>query len=250
MKNTAYLVLLSILFYSCANDVQFSNPGFQGYKDNVLWKTNQMTATESATAGTVSIVAINSGETLKIDAQSSEVGTYYFGTSNQATKATFSTSIDGAATVFTTAAITGQVAGVETPLINVGTNYTSDCTLVNGEYVCNTSHQTTTTGTGAGLKVAIITSAGKVTQVKIASPGNYYKPGDIITISGGNGAAKFKVLNIMGSNGEIEITENDGKTISGKFKFNAVKNPTNPQISDILNFQYGEFYKVPITPAP
>lgn len=209
-----------------------------------------MTATESATAGTVSIVAINSGETLKIDAQSSEVGTYYFGTSNQATKATFSTSIDGAATVFTTAPIAGQVAGVETPLINVGTNYTSDCTLVNGEYVCNTSHQTTTTGAGAGLKVAIITSAGKVTQVKIASPGNYYSPGDIITITGGNGAAKFKVLNIMGSNGEIEITENDGKTISGKFKFNAIKNPLNPQISDILNFQYGEFYKVPITPAP
>lgn len=241
---------MTIAIVSCSDVVQFNNPGFQGYKDNVLWKATQITAQESATTGTLNIVANNSSETLKLNVQSSDTGTYYFGSDDADTKATFTTTIDGASIVYATEAIEGAVAAAQTPLINVGANYTSDCTLVNGEYVCETSHQTTTTGNGSGLKVAIITAAGKVTQVKIASPGNYYAPGDIITITGGNGAAKFKVLNIMGSNGEIEITENDGKTISGKFKFNAVKNPTNPQISDILNFQYGEFYKVPITPAP
>jgi hypothetical protein len=250
MRKIASLLLMAVVLVSCSDIVQFNDPGLQAYKDNVLWKANQMSAQESAATGQLTIVANNISETLSLDVASSVVGTYYFGTENQSTNATFTALIDGTSTVFSTEPIDGAVAAAQTPLLNVGANYTSDCTLVNGEYVCNTSHETTSTGNGSGLKVAIITAAGKVTQVKIASPGNFYAPGDIITISGGNGAAKFKVLNTMGSNGEIEITENDGKTISGTFKFNAVKNGINPQITDLLNFQYGAFYKLPITVVP
>lgn len=250
MKKIVSLVFTAIVLVSCSNVVQFNNPGFQGYKDNAFWRATQITATKSATTGKMIIVATNADETLKLDVQSSAVGTYYFGSEDQSTKATLTTTVDGVSTIFATESIVGAVAAAQTPLINVGSNYTTDCTLVNGEYVCNTSHQTTTTGNGSGLKVAVITASGKITQVKIASPGNNYTPGDIITVSGGNGAAKFKVLNTMGSNGEIKIIENNGTTISGKFKFNAVKNPLNPQIADILNFQYGDFYEIPITQTP
>lgn len=50
-------------------------------------------------------------------------------------------------------------------------------------------------------------------------------------------------------NGEIAITEYDAvnKTVSGTFKFNAENVDNNPLAGPILNFQYGVFYKVPVT---
>ncbi len=49
--------------------------------------------------------------------------------------------------------------------------------------------------------------------------------------------------------GQIEITEYDqvGKTISGTFKLNLVNTFDNPLAGPTLNFQYGVFYKVPVT---
>jgi hypothetical protein len=60
---------------------------------------------------------------------------------------------------------------------------------------------------------------------------------------------KFRVLNTQNSNGEIEITKYDNvnMTVTGKFKFNASN--TGAFGNPILNFQYGEFYKVPIFPS-
>ncbi|RVT79594.1 hypothetical protein EOD40_00335 [Flavobacterium sufflavum] len=50
-------------------------------------------------------------------------------------------------------------------------------------------------------------------------------------------------------NGQIVITEYDqvGKTISGTFKFNLENTFDNPLAGPTLNFQYGVFYKVPVT---
>ena len=50
-------------------------------------------------------------------------------------------------------------------------------------------------------------------------------------------------------NGQIVITEYDdvNKTVSGTFKFNAENSNNNPLAGSILNFQYGTFYKVPVT---
>ena len=50
-------------------------------------------------------------------------------------------------------------------------------------------------------------------------------------------------------NGEIVIEEYDAvnKTVTGTFKFNAENVNANPLAGAILNFQYGVFYKVPVT---
>ena len=54
-----------------------------------------------------------------------------------------------------------------------------------------------------------------------------------------------------GVDGEIVIEEYDAvnKTITGTFKFNAENVNANPLAGPILNFQYGVFYKVPVTTA-
>jgi len=53
----------------------------------------------------------------------------------------------------------------------------------------------------------------------------------------------------IGGEGQIVITEFDNvnKTISGTFRFNAVNHLDNPLGGEILNFQQGVFYKVPVT---
>ncbi|TDE05876.1 DUF6252 family protein [Flavobacterium sandaracinum] len=50
-------------------------------------------------------------------------------------------------------------------------------------------------------------------------------------------------------NGEIVITEYDDEanTVSGTFKFNAENTDGNPLVGDVLNFQQGVFYKIPIS---
>jgi hypothetical protein len=49
--------------------------------------------------------------------------------------------------------------------------------------------------------------------------------------------------------GEIVIEEYDAvnKTVTGTFKFNAENIYNNPLAGPILNFQYGHFYKIPVT---
>lgn len=63
-----------------------------------------------------------------------------------------------------------------------------------------------------------------------------------------NGTITFST-GIGVGNGEIVITEYDAvnKTVSGTFKFNAENVDNNPLAGPILNFQYGVFYKVPVT---
>lgn len=56
--------------------------------------------------------------------------------------------------------------------------------------------------------------------------------------------------NSESGNGYIVINEYDtaNKTISGTFKFNAATGSTNATAADIVNFQQGVFYKIPIQP--
>lgn len=51
--------------------------------------------------------------------------------------------------------------------------------------------------------------------------------------------------------GEIVIEEYDAvnKTVTGTFKFNAINVNNNPLAGPLLNFQYGHFYKVPVSLA-
>lgn len=252
MKKLIFFIASIALLSSCQEDVQFNNPGFQAYKDGVLFRGIDVKAYKSSN-GSISLVGLTQYEEVDLDIASSNIGTYYFGTTNQSTKAFYDSSFDNVQLSYATNVISGPVALMNSSMYIGGTGYVSDCILtdpVNLTYVCNNSHQTTG-GSGTGLTLSVIANAsGIVTSVKVASPGNGYKSGDIISIVGGGNDAKIKVLNVQGSNGQIEITENTGDTVSGNFKFNAINTTGNLLGSEMVNFQYGTFYKVPVLPAP
>jgi hypothetical protein len=52
----------------------------------------------------------------------------------------------------------------------------------------------------------------------------------------------------IGGNGQIVITEFDSEngTVSGNFRFNAINDENNPLGGEIINFNQGVFYKVPV----
>jgi len=52
----------------------------------------------------------------------------------------------------------------------------------------------------------------------------------------------------IGGDGQIVITEFDAErgTVSGNFRFNAVNDENNPLGGELINFNQGVFYKVPV----
>lgn len=251
MKKIITLFLVSIALTSCQEDLKFSNPGFQALKDDVLWKSNDARAYISET-GKLTIDAYTEYEKVTLNTASTNVGKYVLGTTNTNNFASYTSSFDDFDTEYRTIPVSGPVYSVS--LYSAGSGYTPDCDLQsNNEYTCSYSHETTG-GSGSGLKVSIVTNnTGNVTKVvRIASPGNGYVPGDIVTVTEGNLNCKLRILNVQSSNGEIEITSFDdvNMTITGKFKFNAVQTGNNPLLPQGVNYQYGEFYKVPIYPNP
>lgn len=249
MKKYIALFLAVASFVSCSEEVKFNDPGLQGYRDGILFRGIDVKAYKSSN-GAISLVGLAQDEDLTMDVSSGNVGTYYFGTTNTATKAAYTSSFNDIVVDYETKIINGPVAGIAKNFPSAGSGYTPNCTTSNGILTCSGSYPTTG-GNGSGLTLSIATNAaGGVTSVKVASPGNNYKAGDLITIVGGNNNAKVRVLNVEGSNGELVITENTGSTISGTFKFNAVQTSNNPSYGELVNFQYGTFYKVPILPAP
>ncbi|WP_298391743.1 DUF6252 family protein [Flavobacterium sp.] len=248
MKKIISIFLVAILLISCSEEIKFSNPALQAYRDDVFFNGIDVKAYKNAN-GSITLVALAQDEEVEIDIASSAKGTYFFGTTNQNTVATYSSSFDDVELYYETKIVNGPVANISNQIIAGGTGYTSDCVLLDGGYACNSSHATTG-GTGSGLTLSLITNAsGVVTSVKVASPGNGYKAGDVITITGGGNNAKVRVLNVEGSNGEVIITE-IGDTITGTFKFNAVNANNNPLGGELVNFRNGTFYRIPIIPAP
>jgi hypothetical protein len=251
MKKIVSLIVVLFATLSCTTDVKFNNPGFQAYRDGNLFRALDVKATRSAFTGDLSFVALAQDEKVEINISNANVGTYYFGTNDLSTNAAYSSTFNGLALSYRTNNITGPVAKMYNYMINEGTGYTTDCNLLNGVYVCGNSHATTSTGAGSGLTLNVIANAaGHVTSVKVASPGTGYKTGDVVTILGGGANAKIAVLNVEGSNGEVNITEYTGDTVSGNFKFNAVNTSGNPLGGELVNFQYGTFYKLPIQAIP
>lgn len=237
MKRFLPLLTFVLALSSCQEDVRFSNPGFQALKDDVFWRAADARAYISDT-GKLTIEARNQYEVLTLNTASANVGTYILGTTNANNTATYSSSFEDVALEYATIAVPGPVSTVG--IVNGGTGYVS------------ASSVTTTGGTGSGLTVNItVNASGVVTLVTISSRGNGYMAGDLITVAGGNVNCKFRVTNVQNSNGEIKITEYDNVnlTVSGKFKFNAANANNSPFGGPILNFQYGEFYKIPIFPS-
>lgn len=250
MKRFLSLIFIAIAISSCQEDVKFNDPGFQGLKDDVLWTANDARAYISST-GRLTVEAYTAFEVLTLGASSAYPGNYLLGTTNVYNFATFSSNLNDVALEYATTPISGPVYNVE--IINGGTGYTSDCDLQNnGQYTCDSSHNTTG-GSGSGLTVAVVANAaGVVTSVvRVTARGNDYLPGDVVTVSQGNVNCTLRVLSTQNSNGQILIQEYDqvNMTVTGEFKFNATNTNNSPFANPILNFQYGKFYKIPIYPS-
>ncbi|HQE34066.1 MAG TPA: DUF6252 family protein [Flavobacterium alvei] len=67
-------------------------------------------------------------------------------------------------------------------------------------------------------------------------------------LTGASGTTTFSTGIGIGE-GQIVIEEYDAvnNTVTGTFKFNAENIYNNPLAGPILNFQYGHFYKIPVT---
>ena len=237
MKRFLSLFIMALAFSSCQEDVKFNNPGFQGLKDDVFWRANDARAYVDAT-GKLRIEALTQYEIITLKTNSANVGTYVLGTNNSNNSATYFSNFNDISLEYATIAVTGPTGSIS--LVNGGTGYSSGTSVA------------TTGGTGSGLTVNVVANAsGVVTSVAVSSRGSGYLAGDLVTVAGGNVNCKFSVANVQNSNGEIKITEYDNVnfTISGKFKFNAANSNGSPFGGPILNFQYGEFYKIPIYPS-
>lgn len=237
MKRLLPLLIIALTISSCQEDVKFNNPGFQGLKDDVFWRADDARAYVDA-SGKLRIEARTQYEIVTLNTSSANAGTYVLGTTNVNNSATYSSNFNGTELEYATIAVPGPTESVG--LVNGGTGYSSGTSVA------------TTGGTGSGLTVNIIAnSSGVVTSVTVSSRGSGYLAGDLVTVAGGNVNCKVRVTNVQNSNGEIIIKEYDNvnHTISGKFKFNAANSNGSPFGGPILNFQYGEFYKILIYPS-
>ncbi|MCA6422144.1 MAG: hypothetical protein IM568_04895 [Flavobacterium sp.] len=234
MKRFLPLFLVILAISSCQEDIKFNSPGFQGLKDDVFWRANDARA--YITNGTLTIEGLTAYEKVTLNTSSPNMGTYILGTINASNEASYFSNFNDIELNYATIAVPGPVSSIG--LVNGGTGYSSGTSVA------------TTGGSGSGLTLNIVANtSGVVTSATVSSRGNAYMAGDIVTVAGGNVNCKFRVTNVQNSNGEIKITEYDtvNGTVSGKFKFNASN--TGAIGNPILNFQYGEFYKVPIFPS-
>ncbi|MES2410711.1 MAG: DUF6252 family protein [Bacteroidota bacterium] len=237
MKRFLSLFIIAVAFSSCQEDVKFNDPGFQGLKDDVFWRANDARAYIDA-GGRLRIEALTQYEIVTLNTSSPNVNTYILGTTNVNNSASYSSNFNDVQLEYATIAVPGPTGNIT--LTNGGTGYSSGTSVA------------TTGGTGSGLTVNTVANAsGVITGVTVSSRGSGYLAGDLVTVAGGNVNAKIRIANVQNSNGEIQITEYDNvnMTVSGKFKFNAANTNGSPAGGPILNFQYGEFYKIPIYPS-
>lgn len=228
MKKIFSIFALTLLLVSCENDIKTNSPAFQGEKDNVFWRADDSKVTINA-GSKITINAYTSKELVTINVPNA-VGTYDLGTSNASISASYSYDNEGSVLFYETSIIEGPVYKLS-GIISSGSGYAT----LNGNNV------NTTGGSGNGLTLRIVSNpAGNVTSATIASRGTGYKAGDIVTINGGNGNASVRVINVLKSNGVIEIEKIEGNAYTGTFSFNAVDDN-----GDVVNFNKGTFYKVP-----
>ncbi|TDP58722.1 DUF6252 family protein [Flavobacterium dankookense] len=236
MKKLLSLFIILVAFSSCEENVKFSDPGFQALQNDVFWRANDARA--YLTDGKLTIEAYTEYETVTLGTSNTNLNKFSLGTINPDNFATYSSSLDGFELEYATIPSPGPVSAIT--LVSGGTGYE------------DASSVATTGGSGSGLSVNLTTNAsGVVTNIALSSRGNAYMAGDLITVTGGNLNCRFRILNVQNSNGEIEITKFDNvkMTVSGKFKFNAVNTNNNPLGGEIMNYQQGEFYNVPIYPS-
>lgn len=231
MKKLVYLFLILIVFSGCADEVTTNMPGFQAYKDDVLFRGIDVKAYLSS-SGHIRIVALAQNETVTLNMPSTDVGYYYPGSTDPENSAEFTANYENNFLTYLTYNADGPILNVNNPMLSGGTAYTQ-----------NTFVSTTSLGGGNGLRVnTTVSDSGAVTAVEIADSGSGYEAGDIITVNGGGNNARFKIAS------EIKITDNSNGTLTGTFRFQAKNvSPTSP-FNQLVSFQYGTFYQIPILP--
>ncbi|MCL9807602.1 DUF6252 family protein [Flavobacterium amniphilum] len=227
MKKIILMLSFATALISCQSEVEFNDPAFQGRVNNEIWKANIKSA--KIEGGQLVLEGTSTQYNMILRTASANVGTYYLGTTDQSSKATFDPISNTDSRLYTTGINTA--AAYEAILINGGSGYvTSGIVSVSG-------------GTGSGLKLNIEANAsGLVTKATINTPGSDYKPGDVVTINGGNNNAKVFIKTVANSNGQIMITKNADGLVSGKFKFTAYDAATR----EVVSCKDGVFYNLPI----
>ncbi|AWG20486.1 hypothetical protein FFWV33_02550 [Flavobacterium faecale] len=78
MKKIFLLIVISLAFISCEENVQFNNPSFQGLKDNVFWRSITTTATVNASSE-LTITAYTTKEKIILQTPNTALTTYFLG---------------------------------------------------------------------------------------------------------------------------------------------------------------------------
>lgn len=226
MKKLLSLIAATVLFTSCQEDIQTNTPAFQANFNNAEWRANDARVSIDET-GAMTITAYTQYETVVLETSSSNLGTYVLGTENTDNFVSYNFDSPDFSKYYDSRVYSGPAFKLSA-IQNAGTGYVS-----------NSSGAQTTGGSGSGLRVATTTLNGAVTSITLVSRGSGYRAGDLITIVGGNNNAKFKVVNVQQSNGEITITEVLNGQYTGRFKFNVVD-----EEGEVVTFSEGVFYKI------
>lgn len=226
MKKLLSLIAATVLFTSCQEDIQTNTPAFQANFNNAEWRANDARVSIDET-GAMTITAYTQYETVVLETSSSNLGTYILGTENTDNFVSYNFDSPDFSKYYDSRVYSGPAFKLSA-IQNAGTGY-----------VPNSSGAQTTGGSGSGLRVATTTLNGAVTSITLVSRGSGYRAGDLITIVGGNNNAKFKVVNVQQSNGEITITEVLNGQYTGRFKFNVVD-----EEGEVVTFSEGVFYKI------
>jgi hypothetical protein len=230
MKKLLSLIAVLFIFSSCQDEVKFNDPSFQVYRDGALVQAITFIAYKS-TNGSVRIEAKSQDETINIKLTNTQVGKYYMASTNVNNWVEYETTFGGNNVFYSSQEEFAPITTIANSILVGGTGYANSNNAL-----------TTNSGTGTGMRVKTTTEDGVIKSILIASNGNNYKAGDVITITGGNNDAKFRILS------EVQITDNSNNTLSGYFKFNVKNIFNNPAGNELVNFQNGAFYKVPIIP--
>ena len=227
MKKIISLLAVAMLFMACEQNIQTNTPAFQAKLNDAAWSSKDAKVSVDQN-GAMTITAFGFFETLVLKTNSANVGTYVLGTQDFASNnVSYAYTKVGAESFYSTAAVPGPAYKLS-PLISGGS-----------AYVENPSGAQTIGGSGTGLRVVTEVVAGVVKKITVVARGEGYVAGDIVTIVGGGQNAKFKVINVQQSNGEIIIKEVKNGLYTGSFKFNVVNDE-----GVVVTFSEGVFYKI------
>ena len=121
MKNIVYLFAFAFSILSCTNDIKKNNPAMQAKVNDVVWRATDARITPNEEGG-ITITALTLNETITLNTNSNEPGTYIFGSTNQDNYVTYDLSISGVLSSFETSSfISSHLSRPNLSIINSST---------------------------------------------------------------------------------------------------------------------------------